>query len=167
MLFTVLNTNCHHPSIKRLQRSPTLQNTIPTAAMYQPQNSSGRSILSSASNVAIHGSPIFHAAGRDVHHVQVNQYYNKDEIDALRDDLGKLIQSRKPDPLLPPSKVLICPSPSPYFVGRQDILDQLSGIFSMPVAHSSIQQKVVPLVASGGTGKTQAVLKFVAENHFR
>ncbi|KAE9397819.1 TPR-like protein, partial [Gymnopus androsaceus JB14] len=49
--------------------------------------------------------------------------------------------------------VLQCPSPSQYFVGREDILRKLSKIFSAP-AH------VVTLVASGGTGKTQTVLKF-------
>ncbi|KIK56682.1 hypothetical protein GYMLUDRAFT_247705 [Collybiopsis luxurians FD-317 M1] len=148
---------------------PTTSST--SSEMHQPPKRSVEplgpaSILSGASNFGIHGSPTFNAAGRDLH-VQVNQYHNKDEIDALRHDLGKLMEGRKPDLHLLPSQVLICPSPSPYFVGRQDILDQLSGIFAIPAANVGLQQKVVPLVASGGTGKTQVVLKFVAENQSR
>ena len=73
------------------------------------------------------------------------------------------MESGRPDLVLQPSQVLICPSPTQSFVGRKDILDQLVRIFSMPAA----QQKVVPLVASGGTGKTQVVLQFVAQNHAR
>ncbi|KIK63317.1 hypothetical protein GYMLUDRAFT_464659 [Collybiopsis luxurians FD-317 M1] len=103
------------------------------------------SILSGSSNVRIDGSPTFNAAGRDV---ILHQYH------------GKPMDSGKPE-LVPPSQVLMCPSPTQYFVGRQDILDQLVRIFSVP----AVQQKVVPLVASGGAGKTQVVFQFVAQNH--
>ncbi|KIK58025.1 hypothetical protein GYMLUDRAFT_704455 [Collybiopsis luxurians FD-317 M1] len=151
MPFIVLNTNRHHPPMQRYKRSLSWssQDYIPTAKRHQLQNDSASgsvSILSGASSVRIDGSPTFNAAGRDV---IVNHYH------------AKQIESGKPDLFMSPSQVLICPSPTQYFVGRQDILDKLVRIFSTP----ALQQKVVPLVASGGTGKTQVVLQFVAQNH--
>ena len=62
------------------------------------------------------------------------------------------------------AEVLCCPSPSPFFVGREDILGQLMKIF---IENGNDRQRVVVLVAPGGSGKTQVALKFVSENHLR
>ena len=63
------------------------------------------------------------------------------------------------------SDVLKCPSPSQYFVGREDTLNRLYRIFSPQIVDPA--QRIVALVASGGTGKTQTVLKFVLDNSSR
>ena len=66
-------------------------------------------------------------------------------------------------------EVLRCPPPSQYFVGREAILIQLCKIFFSSVTTSDnrvndLGQRVVTLVATGGTGKTEVVLKFVSSN---
>ena len=63
------------------------------------------------------------------------------------------------------SDVLKCPSPSQYFVGREDTVSELYRIFFAPKVAPA--QCTVALVASGGTGKTQTVLKFILGNSSR
>ncbi|KAE9386651.1 hypothetical protein BT96DRAFT_948958 [Gymnopus androsaceus JB14] len=58
-----------------------------------------------------------------------------------------------------------CPSPSQYFVGRKETLSKLYRIFFAPKVDPA--QCIVTLVASGGTGKTQTILKFVKDNSSR
>ncbi|KAF7318583.1 NB-ARC domain-containing protein [Mycena chlorophos] len=54
-----------------------------------------------------------------------------------------------------------CPPPSDFFIGRQDILQQLESYF-----HPTSPQKqiVVLLYGLGGVGKTQIALKFISDH---
>ena len=98
----------------------------------------------------LHGAQNFNIGG-DFNIVQGNQIQYK-----FNAELTKLAISR----------ILLCPSPSPFFVGREDVLLQLSEIFavqgeSLP---RNAMQRVVVLVGNGGRGKTQVAVKFVADN---
>ncbi|KAE9391888.1 TPR-like protein [Gymnopus androsaceus JB14] len=76
---------------------------------------SGTHMFNQASNVRINGQPVFNTA--DTVH---NNFY------------GTTSQTANNGQVIPVSKVLECPSPSEYFVGREDVLSKLSKIFSAP-----------------------------------
>ncbi|KAJ7060596.1 hypothetical protein C8F01DRAFT_1083614 [Mycena amicta] len=57
-----------------------------------------------------------------------------------------------------------CPSPSDFFQGRKDILQQLDHLFKPTEPR---EQKVVLLYGLGGAGKTQIALKFIADSGSR
>ena len=66
------------------------------------------------------------------------------------------------------SAVLPCPSASQYFVGREDILLKLEGIFGINnVQLAGDHKHIAVLVAHGGSGKTQAALRFVEKHYSR
>ena len=55
------------------------------------------------------------------------------------------------------------PNSSPFFTGRQDVLDKLEMIFTYQVANRRMMRCSCLLWGMGGIGKTQICLKFIEE----
>ncbi|QRW10048.1 kinesin light chain [Ceratobasidium sp. AG-Ba] len=79
----------------------------------------------------------------------------KPMIDARRIN-GEL---QPPATIQPTARYIVCPSPTPAFTGRQDIIDQIAECISK----GDTQRCVFVLYGLGGAGKTQLALKAVQQ----
>ena len=59
--------------------------------------------------------------------------------------------------------VVQMPNSSPFFTGRQDVLDKLEMIFTHQVTNRRMSRRSCLLWGMGGIGKTQICLKFLEE----
>ena len=59
------------------------------------------------------------------------------------------------------------PNSSPFFTGRQDVLDKLEIISTHQVTNRQISRRSCLLWGMGGIGKTQICLKFVEEMSYK
>ncbi|KAF5370273.1 hypothetical protein D9758_006875 [Tetrapyrgos nigripes] len=120
-------------------------------------------ILAGTQNVSVKNSQ-FIVVGHDQHNITNNYYGNQEKTRFVKLINPPLLNNSFYKTENDKHDVLQCPAPSQYFTGRKDILQKLSEIFA---ADAPPMLRVVTLVAKGGTGKTQVVLKFVSEQTSR
>ncbi|KIK60186.1 hypothetical protein GYMLUDRAFT_244622 [Collybiopsis luxurians FD-317 M1] len=86
---------------------------------------------SSFSGAFFSGAQHVHVSGGEFYHIQGNQNITN----VLNTGRGVIERA---------SKVLVCPTPSQYFVGREDIISQITKVFSPPVVtlYSSKKEEI-------------------------